>query len=38
VRGRIQLRNREVLVEMAAGSYGIAEREYNRLMGLIGAL
>jgi CRP-like cAMP-binding protein len=37
VRGRIQLRNREVLVEMAAGSYGIAEREYIRLMGLVGA-
>jgi CRP-like cAMP-binding protein len=33
VRGRIKLRNRETLVDMAAGSYGIAEREYNRLMG-----
>jgi CRP-like cAMP-binding protein len=38
VRGRIQLRNREVLVDMAAGSYGIAEREYHRLMGLADAL
>ncbi len=38
VRGRIQLRNREVLVDMAAGSYGIAEREYMRLMSLDGGL
>jgi CRP-like cAMP-binding protein len=34
LRGRIQLRNREMLEDMAAGSYGIAEREYKRLMSL----
>ena len=32
-RGLIQLRSREVLVELSAGSYGAAEREYERLMG-----
>jgi CRP-like cAMP-binding protein len=32
-RGRIQLRSREVLEEIAAGSYGVAERQYMRLMG-----
>jgi CRP-like cAMP-binding protein len=32
-RGRIQLRDREILEEMTAGSYGIPEREYARLMG-----
>jgi CRP-like cAMP-binding protein len=32
-RGLIQLRDRQVLEELAAGSYGLAEREYERLMG-----
>lgn len=32
-RGRIQLRDRQVLEDLAAGSYGVAEREYDRLMG-----
>ncbi|MDB5644238.1 MAG: cAMP-binding protein [Hyphomicrobiales bacterium] len=35
VRGRIQLRDRQALEELAAGSYGLAEREYARLMGPI---
>jgi CRP-like cAMP-binding protein len=32
-RGRILLRSREVLEEVAGGSYGVPEREYIRLMG-----
>jgi CRP-like cAMP-binding protein len=33
VRGLVQLRDRGMLEELAAGSYGLAEREYLRLMG-----
>lgn len=32
-RGVIKLRNRDALVDLAAGSYGTAEKEYARLLG-----
>ena len=32
-RGRITIRDREALIGLADGSYGIAEREYQRLIG-----
>ena len=35
-RGLIHLRDRETLVTLAAGSYGLPEREYERLMSTLG--
>jgi CRP-like cAMP-binding protein len=32
-RGRISLRDRALLISLAAGSYGVPEREYQRLLG-----